>query len=91
MNHGRRPHRPTPTQTALAGPHQDAVEELMSKEAQDAGQDVAHMVEELHVHDHGLIAPDEGATVAHEAHHKHDLVGQLWVSVGPGVSPSCPP
>lgn len=57
--------------------HQDAIEELMCKEPQDARQDVAHVVQELHVHDHGLIATDEGTTVAHEAHHKHDLVGQL--------------
>lgn len=57
--------------------HQDAVEELMGKEAQDAGQDVAYVVQELHIHDHGLVATDEGATVAHEAHYKHDLVGQL--------------
>lgn len=49
----------------------------MGKEAQDAGQDVAYVVQELHVHDHGLVATDEGATIAHEAHHKHDLVGQL--------------
>lgn len=49
----------------------------MRKEPQDAGQDVANVVEELHVHDHGLVSPDEGPTVAHEAHHKHNLVCQL--------------
>lgn len=56
----------------------------MGEEAQDTRQDVAHVVQELHVHDHGLIAPDEGATVAHKAHHEHDLVGQLWASAGHG-------
>lgn len=54
----------------------------MDKEAQDTSQDVAHMVEELHVHDHGLIAPDEGTAVAHEAHHKDNLVGQLGAWTG---------
>lgn len=49
----------------------------MSKEAQDTRQDVAHVIQELHVHDHCFIATDEGAAVAHEAHHEHDLVGQL--------------
>lgn len=64
--------------------HQDAIEELMGKEAQDTSQDVAHVVEELHVHDHGLVAPDKGATVTHEAHHEHNLVGQLWARAGHG-------
>lgn len=76
LNHLMPPSSPSPPRR----PHQDAVEQLMSKEAQDTGQDVAHVVEEFHVHDHGLIAPDEGATVAHEAHHKHDLIGQLGAS-----------
>lgn len=57
--------------------YQDAVEELVHEEPQDTGHDVAHVVEELHIHDHGLVATDEGASVAHEAHHEHDLVGQL--------------
>lgn len=60
----------------------------MYKEPQDAGHNVGHMVEKLHVHDHGLVAPDKCPTVAHEAHHEHNLVGQLgnnhkeggWVS-----------
>lgn len=56
----------------------------MGKEAQDTSQDVAHVVEELHVHDHGLVAADKGATVPHEAHHEHNLVGQLWASAGHG-------
>lgn len=57
--------------------YQDAVEEFMHKEPQDARQDVANVVKKLHVHDHGLVASDEGPTVTHKAHHKHNLVGQL--------------
>lgn len=72
----KRPELGAPVPAQLQA-HQDAVEELVGKETQDAGQDVAYVVQELHVHDHGLVATDEGATVAHEAHHKHNLVGQL--------------
>lgn len=57
--------------------YQDAVEEFVYKESQDARHDVADMVKKLHIHDHGLVASDEGSTVADEAHHKHNLVGQL--------------
>lgn len=57
--------------------YQDAVEEFMYEEPQDAGQNVGHMIEEFHIHNHGLIASDECSTVAHEAHHEHNLVGQL--------------
>lgn len=57
--------------------YQDAVEELVHKESQDTRQDVANMVEKLHIHDHGLVASDEGATIAHKAHYEHNLVGQL--------------
>lgn len=59
----------------------------MHKESQDARQDVANMVKKFHIHDHGLVASDKGPTIAHEAHHKHNLVGQLgnnqkWQGVG---------
>lgn len=60
--------------------YQDAVEELVHKEPQDTGHDVADVVQEFHIHDHGLVATDEGASVAHEAHHEHDLVGQLGMA-----------
>lgn len=57
--------------------YQDAVEEFVHKESQDARQDVANMVKKFHIHDHGLVASDEGPTIAHKAHHEHNLVGQL--------------
>ena len=46
----------------------------MDKEAQHTDDDVAHVVEEGHVHDHCLVAPRECPLVAHEAHQEHYLI-----------------
>ena len=58
-------------------PHQEAVEELMDEEPQHADDDVGHVVEEEHVHDHGSVASRERALVPHEAHQEHQLVQEL--------------
>lgn len=54
--------------------YQDAVEELVNKEPQCGGEDVGQVVEELHIHHHGLVAHDEGAVVSHKTHHKNHFV-----------------
>ena len=56
---------------------QEAVEELVSKKSQHTDDGVAQMVEEEHVHHHGLVPPGERALVPHEAHQEHHLVEQL--------------
>lgn len=57
--------------------YQDAVEELVHKQPQGGGQDVGKVVQELHIHHHGLVSHNEGAVVPHKAHHKHHLIEQL--------------
>lgn len=57
--------------------YQDAVEELVDAEPQHAGHHVRHVVQKLHIHDHGFVASDEGAKIPHEAHQKHDLINEL--------------
>lgn len=54
--------------------YQDAVKELMDEQPQYGGQNVRQMVEELHVHHHGLVAHNECSIVSHETHHKHHLI-----------------
>lgn len=57
--------------------YQEAVEEFVGEEPQRADDDVAHVVEERHVHDHGFVASSERPTVPDKAHQKHYLVQQL--------------
>lgn len=56
---------------AKEGSHQKAVEELVNKEAEDADDGVAQMVDEEHVHHDRFVASSERSLVAHEAHEKH--------------------
>lgn len=49
----------------------------MDQQAQRGGQDVRQVVEELHIHHHGLVSHDERPVVAHETHHKHHFIDQL--------------
>lgn len=58
----------------IVSTNQEAVEELVDEEAQHTDDDVAHVVEEGHVHDHRLVAPRERPLVAHEAHQEHYLI-----------------
>lgn len=58
--------------------YQDAIEQFVHKEPQDAGQNIGDVIKKFHIHYHSLIASDERPTVAHKAHHKHNLISQLW-------------
>lgn len=57
--------------------HQEAIEELVDKEAQHAHQDIGHVIQERHVQDDGPIASGERATVPDETHQKHDFIAKL--------------
>lgn len=63
------------------GSYQDAIEELVNKESQCGGEHVGQVVDELHIHHHGLVSHDEGAVVSHETHHKHHFVDELQIEV----------
>lgn len=60
--------------------YQDAVEELVDEQSQGGGQDVGQVVQELHIHHHGLVSHNKRPVVAHEAHDKHHLVDELEVN-----------
>lgn len=51
-------------------PYQKAVEELMYKEAQDADDGIAQMVDEEHVHNNCFVASSERPLVAHKTNKK---------------------
>lgn len=57
--------------------YQEAVEELMHKEAQDADDGVAQMVDKEHVHNDSFVASGERPLVAHKTDEKDYLVEQL--------------
>lgn len=50
--------------------YQEAVEELVHKEAQDADDGIAQMVDEEHVHNHCFVASSERPLVAHKTYEK---------------------
>lgn len=54
--------------------HQEAVEELVDKEAEHANQDVRHMVEKGHVQDDRSITSGECASISHKTHQEHDFI-----------------
>ncbi len=57
--------------------YQDAVEELVDEQSQCGGQDVRQVVQELHIHHHGLVSHNKRPVVPHKAHYKHHLIDQL--------------
>lgn len=65
--------------------YQEAVEELVNKEAQDTDEGVTHMVNKKHVHHNGFVASSEYALVAHKTHKKHQLVEELKNRAGQSV------
>lgn len=48
--------------------YQQAVEEDVDEDPQRADNQVEQVVQELHVHDHGLVSACEGSSVPNEAH-----------------------
>lgn len=58
-------------------PYQEAVEELMHKEAQDADNSIAQMVYKEHVHNNCFVASSERSLVSHKTHEKDYFVEQL--------------
>lgn len=57
--------------------YQQAVKEDVNEDPQAADDQVEQVVQELHIHDHGQVAPCEGSPVPHEARQEDYLVTQL--------------
>lgn len=61
----------------MSAVYQDAVEELVNEESQCGRQDVCQVIEELHIHHHGLVPHNKCAVVPHKTHHKHHFIDEL--------------
>lgn len=48
--------------------HKQAVEEHMNKNSKAAYNEVQQMIQELHVHDHGLVSSCERTAISHKTH-----------------------
>lgn len=57
--------------------YQEAVEELVHEQAQNADDSVAQMVDEEHVHHYCFVAAGERSLVPYKTHQKDYLVEQL--------------
>lgn len=57
--------------------YQQAVEEDMYEDTQDADDEVEEVVQELHIHDHSLIAPRERPPVSHKTHQEDHFIAHL--------------